>query len=90
MFCTLFWCRIWKNVHFEGSYLFTLNQHTGKSNITIRRHSFHITSTEQTLNNGDLSRLLGLNLLSYGELSIYVLLLQFGLSHQYNIQENTG
>ena len=28
------------------------------------------------------------NLLSYGELSIYVLLLRFDLSHRYNIQDN--
>ena len=28
--------------------------------------------------------------MSYGELSIYVLLLRFGISHRYNIQENIG
>ena len=30
------------------------------------------------------------NLLSYGELSSYVLLLRFGLSHWYNTQDNTA
>ena len=52
MFCTLFWCRIRKNVHFEGLYIFPLHQHTATSNITILRHSRYITSTEQTLNGG--------------------------------------
>ena len=31
-----------------------------------------------------------LNILIYGELSIYVLLLRFVLSHRYNMQDNTG
>ena len=60
MFCTLFWCRIRKNDHFEGLYLFPLHQHTAMSNRIIRRHSRYITSTERTLNDGALSRLFGL------------------------------
>ena len=60
MFCTLFWCRIRKYVHFEGIYLFPLHQHTATSNITIWRYSRHINSTDWTLNDGDLARLFGL------------------------------
>ena len=90
LFFTLFCCIVWKNVHFEGLYLFFLHQHTVTINSTIRKYFCHITSTEQTVNGGDLSCLFGLNLLSYGNLSIYVLLMRFGLLHLYNIQENTG
>ena len=56
-FCALFWCIIWKNVHFEVLYLFPLHKHTATSNITIRQHSRRVTSTEKKFNNGDLSRL---------------------------------
>ena len=42
MFCTLFWWKIWNNVHFESLYLFTLNQHTAKSNSTVQQHYRHI------------------------------------------------
>ena len=90
MFYILFWFKICKNIHFKGLYLFSLHQHTVKSNMTIRQHSCHITSIEQRFNNGYLSCLFSLNLLSYGELSIYVLLLRFGLSNQYIILDNTG
>ena len=49
MFCGLFWCRIRKNLHFEGIYIFTLHQHTATSNITIRQQSFYITSKKKAL-----------------------------------------
>ena len=58
--CTLFWCKIRKNVHFEGLYLFTLHQYTAMSNIKIWRYSHHIISTDQTLNDGALSCIFGL------------------------------
>ena len=38
-----------ENVHFEGIYLFSLNQHTAMSNITIWLHSRYITFTHQIL-----------------------------------------
>ena len=55
MFCVLFWCRIRKNVHFEGIYLFPMHQNTATSNSTIRRHCRYITSTHKTLRDGALS-----------------------------------
>ena len=55
-----------ENVHLEGLYLFPLHQHTTTSNITIIRQSCYITYTEQTLNNGDLSRLFGLKPIKLG------------------------
>ena len=55
MFCDLFWCIIWKNVHFVGIYLFSLHQLTATSNITIQQHSLYITYTQKTLKDEDLS-----------------------------------
>ena len=59
MCCTPFWYRIREDIHFEGLYLFTLHQHTLKSNSIIQQYSCHITSTKQTLNDGALSLLFG-------------------------------
>ena len=55
MFCALFQCRILKNVHFEGIYLFPLHQHTETINSTIRKHSCYITSSQKTLKDGAIS-----------------------------------
>ena len=59
MFCALFWCRIRKKL-FWMFISISLHQHTATSNITIQQQSLHITSTEQTFNDGDLSRIFGL------------------------------
>ena len=89
MFCTLFWCRIRKMLILEVYIYFPwINTHrratapldnTPVMSTLQRKHwttgLYHVYSV--------------LNLSSYGELSIYVLLLLFGLSHRYNIQKNT-
>ena len=45
-----------ENAYFEGVYIFPLHQHTATINSTIRQHSCYITSTQQTLKDGDLPR----------------------------------
>ena len=90
MLCILFWGRISKKYHFKGLYYFPCINTQWRA--TARFDNTPVISPLQSkdLTTGLYHVYLVCNLLSYGELSIYVLLLWFGLSHRYNILDNTG